>query len=139
VGNLIRFGVSLDKDLLKEFDGILSRKGYVSRSEALRDLIREDLVKEEWGHENKETAGAIILIYDHHHRQLLAKITGIQHDHQSVIISTQHIHLGHHNCLEIVAVRGIGKEIKDLADHLRALKGVKHGALSLSTMGKNLR
>jgi len=138
MGSLIRFGISLDKDLLKKFDGHLSREGYDSRSEAIRDLIREDLVKEEWAHEDKETAGAIILIYDHHQRQLLNKITDIQHDHQSVIVSTQHIHLNHHNCLEIVAVRGTGKEIKQLADNLRALKGVKHGTLSLSTMGKDL-
>ena len=138
MSSLIRFGISLDNDLLKKFDSHLSRKIYGSRSEAIRDLIREDLVKEEWVHEDKETAGAISLIYDHHQRQLLGKITDIQHDHQTVIVSTQHIHLNHHNCLEIIAVKGIGKEIKQLADNLRALKGVKHGTLSLSTMGHDL-
>jgi len=138
MGSLIRFGISLEGDLLKKFDSHLSRKGYSSRSEAIRDLIREDLIKEEWAHEDKETAGAIILIYDHHQRQLLGKITDIQHDHQSVIVSTQHIHIDHHSCLEIIAVRGIGKKIKQLADHLRALKGVKHGTLSLTTMGHEL-
>ena len=138
MSSLIRFGISLDNDLLKKFDSHLSRKSYGSRSEAIRDLIREDLVNEEWVHEDKETAGAISLIYDHHQRQLLGKITDIQHDHQTVIVSTQHIHLNHHNCLEIIAVKGIGKEIKQLADNLRALKGVKHGTLSLSTMGHDL-
>jgi len=138
VSSLIRFGVSLDNELLKKFDIHLSKKGYASRSEAFRDLIREDLVKNEWLDEDKETAGAIILIYDHHQSQLLGRITQVQHDHQSVIVSTQHIHLDHHNCLEIIAIRGIGKEIKELADHLRSLKGVKHGTLSLSTMGKDL-
>jgi CopG family nickel-responsive transcriptional regulator len=138
MSSLIRFGISLDNGLLKKFDGHLSRKGYDSRSEAIRDLIREDLVKEEWAHEDKQTAGAIILIYDHHQRQLLGKITDIQHDHQELIVSTQHIHLDHHSCLEIIAVRGTGKEIKQLADNLRALKGVKHGTLSLTTMGQDL-
>ena len=139
MGGLIRFGISLNNDLLKKFDAHLTAKGYDSRSEAIRDLIREDLVKEEWAHEDKETAGAIILIYDHHQRELLGKITDIQHDHQGVIISTQHVHLDHHNCLEIIAVRGIGKVIKKLADNLRALKGVRHGTLSLSTTGKELK
>ena len=139
MSNLIRFGISLDKELLKKFDGHLTAQGYDSRSEAIRDLIREGLVKEEWAHEDKETAGAITLIYDHHQRELLGKITDIQHDHQGVIISTQHVHLDHHNCLEIIAVRGMGKVIKKLADNLRALKGVKHGTLSLSTTGKELK
>ena len=138
MSSLIRFGISLDKELLRKFDGHLSRKGYASRSEAIRDLIREDLLKEELVHEDNQTAGAIIFIYDHHQRQLLGKITDIQHGHQSMIVSTQHIHLDHHNCLEIIAVRGLGGDIKRLADHLRALKGVKHGTLSLSTMGKDL-
>ena len=108
MSNLIRFGISLDKELLKKFDGHLTAQGYDSRSEAIRDLIREGLVKEEWAHEDKETAGAITLIYDHHQRELLGKITDIQHDHQGVIISTQHVHLDHHNCLDIIDVRGMG-------------------------------
>ena len=136
--SLIRFGISLDKDLLDSFDKKLSRAGYASRSEAVRDLIREDLVREEWADERAETAGAIILIYDHHQRRLLERITDIQHDHQKLIISTLHVHLDHHHCLEIIAVRGVGSDIKQLADSLKALKGVKHGTLSLSTTGKGL-
>ena len=138
MSTLIRFGISLDHELLKKFDGHLYRKKYASRSEAIRDLIREDLVNDELVHEDKETAGAIVLIYDHHQRQLLEKITDIQHDFQPLIVSTQHIHLDHSNCLEIIAVRGIGRNIKQLANNLRALKGVMHGSLSLSTVGKNL-
>jgi len=139
MSGLIRFGVSLEQRLLTQFDGLLQKKGYGSRSEAIRDLIREDLVKDEWERQDGEAAGAIVLIYDHHHRQLLEKITDIQHDRQGLIISTQHVHLDHHNCLEIIAVKGRAREIKNLADSLRALKGVKHGALSLSTTGKDLR
>ncbi|MCA9401745.1 MAG: nickel-responsive transcriptional regulator NikR [Candidatus Omnitrophica bacterium] len=137
--SIVRFGISLEQELLEQFDKRLARKGYGSRSEALRDLIREDLIKEEWDNEESETAGAIIFIYDHHQRQLLEKVTEIQHNHQDLIISTSHIHLDHHNCLEIIAVRGRGKKIKQLADGLRSLKGVKHGRLSLSTTGKGIR
>lgn len=83
-------------------------------------------------------AGAIVLIYDHHRKDLLNKITDIQHNYQNVIISTQHIHLDHDNCLEIIAVRGNPKEVKKLADILKAIKGVKHGALSMSSTGKEI-
>ena len=134
MSDLIRFGISLENELLSKFDTHLDAKGYGNRSEAIRDLIRQDLVAENLADEDNLTAGAVILIYDHHQRLLLGKITDIQHEHQAVIVSTQHIHLDHHNCLEIVAVRGTGRQVKKLADNLRALKGVKHGTLSLSTI-----
>lgn len=137
MSGIIRFGVSLDGALSEKFDGRLKRKGYSNRSEAIRDLIRQDLVQEEW-QEGKEVAGAITLIYDHHKRELLNKITDIQHDFQKAIISAQHVHLDHRNCLEIVAVRGDSKVVQKLADALRAIKGVKHGTLSMSTTGKYL-
>lgn len=137
MSQIIRFGVSLDKALSEKFDASLKKKGYSNRSEAIRDLIRQDLVQEEW-QGGREVAGAITLIYDHHKRELLNKITDIQHDCQKVIISAQHIHLDHRNCLEIVAVRGDSKEVQRLADALKAIKGVKHGTLSMSTTGKNL-
>jgi len=132
-----RFGVSLDKDLLDKFDRLIRGKSYSNRSEAFRDLIRQELVKKEW-HEGKEVAGAINLIYDHHKRGLLNKITDLQHDFQALIISTQHIHLDHNNCLEIIAVKGNPKEVRKLSDRLISLKGVKHGTLSMSTTGTDI-
>lgn len=135
---LVRFGVSLDKGLLRQFDQCLKEKKYTSRSEALRDLIREGLVKKEW-QEGKEVAGAVNLIYDHHKRELLNKITDIQHDFQKLIISTQHIHLDHNNCLEIIAVKGKPKEVQKLFDTLKSIKGVKHATLSMSTTGEDIK
>ena len=135
--DLIRFGISLEKDLSKKFDKRIQRKGYTNRSEAIRDLIRQDLVDQAWK-EGAEVAGAVTLIYDHHKRELMNKITDIQHDFQKVIISAQHIHLDHDNCLEIVAVKGVPKEVLKLVDLLKAVKGVKHGTLSMSATGRIL-
>jgi CopG family nickel-responsive transcriptional regulator len=134
---LARFGISLDKELLAKFDQRRKLKRYANRSEAIRDLIREDLVKAEW-HDNKEIAGAITLIYDHHKRELVNKLMDIQHDFGNLIISSQHIHLDHNNCLEIIAVQGAPKEAQKLADSLKSVKGVKHGTLSMSTTGKEI-
>jgi CopG family nickel-responsive transcriptional regulator len=134
---LIRFGISLDKELLSKFDRHIKDKRYTNRSEAIRDLIREDLIRHEW-REDKSIAGAITLIYNHHKRELLSKITDIQHDFQRIIISTQHIHLDHDNCLEIVALRGSAREARRLSDMLKAITGVKHGTLSMSSTGKNI-
>ena len=134
---LVRFGVSLDKELLEKFDALIRSKNYSNRSEALRDLIRQELVAREW-QEGWDVAGAITLVYDHHKRELLRRITNIQHDFQKVIISTQHIHLDHDNCLEIVAVMGSAADVQRLADTLKAIKGVRHGTLSMSSTGKNI-
>ena len=135
--HVARVGVSLDEDLLRKFDESIKRKKYTNRSEAIRDLIRDDLVKAEW-RENKEIAGAITLIYDHHKRELVNKLMDIQHDFGSVIISAQHIHLDHDNCLEIIAVRGNPRKAKELADNLKSAKGVKHATLSMATAGKDI-
>lgn len=137
MSKVFRFGISLDKDLLDKFDLIIKNKNYSNRSEAFRDLIREELVKKEW-QEGKEVAGAITLIYDHHKRKLLNNLTDIQHDFQKLIISTQHIHLDHDNCLEIIAVKGSTKKIQKLSDTLKSIKGVKYGTLSMSTIGKDI-
>ena len=138
MSGLVRFGVSLEKDLLGSFDHLIKGKSYANRSEAFRDLIRQELVKEQW-HQNKEIAGAITLIYDHHKRELVNRLTDIQHDFQRLIISTQHIHLDHNNCFEIIAVKGKPKETQRLADILRSVKGVKHGTLNMSSTGKEIR
>jgi len=132
-----RFGVSLPDSLLSKFDRLIKEKGYSTRSKAIADLIRQELVKKEW-QQNKEIAGAITLIYNHHKRELLDKLTDIQHNFQKIIISTQHIHLDKENCLEIIAVRGSPKEAEKLADTLKAVKGVKHAVLSMSSTGKEI-
>ena len=132
---LFRFGVSLEKSLLDRFDRLIKERNYDNRSEAFRDLIRQELITKEWK-SGKEIAGAITLVYNHHKRELINKLTDIQHDFQKIIISTQHIHLDHNNCLEIIAIEGSPKEAQRLANTLRAIKGVKHGTLSMSTTGR---
>ena len=134
---LVRFGVSLDKELLEKFDRLIEKKNYTNRSEAFRDLIRQELVKKEW-EEGEDVAGTITIIYDHHQRELVTKLMDIQHDHGKNIISTQHIHIDHHNCMEIIAARGSAKEAQKLADTLRAVKGVKHSTLGMSSTGKHI-
>ena len=134
---LVRFGVSLDHHLLDDFDRLIAGKNYATRSEALRDLIRDNLVGQEWD-ENKDTVGTITLVYDHHVRDLTEKLTDIQHDYQRLILSAMHVHLDHDHCLEVLAVRGKGREIKKVADRLIATKGVKHGKLTMTTTGKGL-
>ena len=131
MSELVRFGVSLEEGLLKRFDDLIHRRKYTNRSEALRDMIRQELLKQEW-EEGGEVAGAITFIYDHHTRELLSRITDIQHASQEVIISTSHIHLNHDYCLENVAVRGVVKKVLKLSDSLRAIKGVRHCALSMT-------
>ncbi|MBU4311766.1 MAG: nickel-responsive transcriptional regulator NikR [Candidatus Omnitrophica bacterium] len=137
MAGVIRFGISLEEHLLKDFDRLIKEKKYSNRSEAIRDLIRDSLVKEEWK-KGKEVAGAISIVYDHHKRELMDVIVDIQHDYQDMIVASQHAHLDHHNCLEVIIVKGKSDKIKVLADKLRAVKGVKHGSLTLTTLGKEL-
>lgn len=135
---LVRFGVSLDRRLLEKFDRHLKRRGYTSRSEAIRDLIRDKLVDEEWGG-NQETVGTITYVYDHHVRDLSGKLTDIQHAFSAQILSGMHVHLDHDHCLEVLVVKGKGTDIKKVADALVSVKGVKHGKLTMTTTGKALR
>ncbi len=137
MSKLVRFGVSIDEQLLRAFDDYIERKRYTNRSEALRDLIRNHLVEEEWD-ENKETVGTITIVYDHHVPELMERLTDLQHQHQKLIQSTLHIHLDAHRCLEVLVVRGKSGEIKEVADGLIATKGVKHGKLTTTTTGKEL-
>ena len=137
MAGLVRFGVSLDKDLLDKFDRLIEKKSYTNRSEAFRDLIRQELVKKEW-EAGEEIAGTITIIYDHHKRELVTKLMDIQHNHGKNIISTQHIHLDHHNCLEIIAVRGNARGAQELTDTMRSVKGVKHVTLGMSSTGKHI-
>ena len=137
MSNLVRFGVSLEEDLLIKFDRLIKKKKYTNRSEALRDMIREELVKKEWT-ENAEVTGAITLVYDHHTRELVTKVLDVQHDHHDCILSTQHIHLDHHNCFEIIVTKGKSKEIEELFQKLKSIKSVKHAGFMMATRGKDL-
>lgn len=137
MAKLVRFGVSLETELLKKFDGLVRKRGYASRSDAFRDLIRRELVEERW-QEGGEIAGAITIVYDHHRRELVNRLLTVQHDFGDLIISSQHVHLDHHSCLEIIAIKGAPAEARKLADGLRSIKGVKHGTLSMSTTGESL-
>jgi CopG family transcriptional regulator, nickel-responsive regulator len=134
---LVRFGVSLDHHLLDDFDRHIARKKYTNRSEALRDLIRDNLVGQEWD-ENKETVGTITFVYDHHIRDLTRKLTDIQHRFQQIILSGMHVHLDHNHCLEVLVLRGKGSDIRRIADILIGTKGVKHGKLAMTTTGQGL-
>jgi len=135
--SLIRFGVSIEKDLLQKFDRFIKEKKYTNRSEAFRDLIRRELIQKQW-QSGQLIAGAITLIYDHHKRELVNKLMDIQHDFGDIIISSQHVHLDHSNCLEIIAVKGAPPEAQKLSDSLKSVKGVKHGTLSMSTTGRDI-
>jgi len=134
---VVRFGVSIDEGLLARFDREVVRRGYANRSEAIRDLIRERLVQEEW-RRGEEVVGVITLVYDHRVRDIEARLTGIQHEHHREVLSTLHVHLDHERCLEVVAVKGEGGRIAELAAKLIGLRGVRHGRLTATTTGRRL-
>lgn len=130
--NLIRFGISMDENLLKKFDNIISKKGYVNRSEAIRDLIRNMMDTDEISDPDIEAVGTLSLVYNHDVRDLADKLNEIQHKYYKNIKSTTHIHLDEHNCLEILVLMGKARIINEISDRLIAIKNVKHGKLSLT-------
>ena len=134
---LQRFGVSVETDLLDKFDEFIHERNYKNRSEALRDLMRDALVHEQWN-EDETIAGAIAFVYDHHHGQLVNKLVDVQHDYYQIIITSQHIHLDHDNCMEIILAKGPAKQVGKLYDSIRSMKGVKHVDLLRSTTGQTL-
>ncbi len=138
MADVVRFGVSTDARLLERFDALIAEKGYVNRSEAVRDLIRNALVEEVWEDENADAAGTVTLVYDHHFSDLGDKLTEHQHSHHESITSTMHIHLDAHHCLEVVVLRGKAGEIRRIADSLIGTKGVKHGRFVATTTGDDL-
>lgn len=138
MGKTIRFGVSLDLDLLTKFDELCEEKSYQTRSEAIRDLIRGALVQKQWEDDDLETIGVLSLVYDHHQSDLSQKLTEIQHQALDAIVTSMHIHLDHHNCLEVLILRGSGKSIKETSQKLTSTKGVKHGRLNLTTTGQDI-
>ena len=135
---ITRFGVSIDTQLLTRFDKLIEKLGYQSRSEAFRDLIRERLVSEEWTGEKAETVGILALVYSHDSRELTEILTRIQHKYLKIIVSSTHIHLDHHNCLEVIILKGQSKLIRKISDNLLTTRNVKHGKLIMTTTGQDI-
>lgn len=138
MSDTVRFGISLDERLLKNYDALIEKKGYTNRSEAIRDLIRSALVNEELAGEEAQVVGTVSLVYDHHTRDLADKLTEHQHSHHESIISTLHVHLDAHHCLEIIVVKGKADGVKKLADELIGTKGVKHGKLMMTAISDTI-
>jgi CopG family nickel-responsive transcriptional regulator len=134
---LSRFGICLEKELLDALDRFVEEGGFANRSQGIRSLIREKLVQKEWL-AGKEIAGAITLVYDHTKRELARKLTSVQHNFHNIVISSQHIHLDHKNCLEIVVVKGRPKKVQRLLSALNSTKGVKHTGLTMTTTGSEI-
>jgi CopG family transcriptional regulator, nickel-responsive regulator len=138
MGELSRIGVAIDSELLKKFDELISRRGYTNRSEAFRDLIRDQLVEETWEKPDRKVVGTVSIVYDHHVRLLNEKLTSVQHEQFHHVLSTLHVHLDHDHCLEVLIVRGKASEVKKIADTLISTKGVKHGRLTITTSGADI-
>lgn len=138
MSELARIGVAIDSDLLDRFDKLIGKRGYTNRSEAFRDMIRDELVENQWERPEAEVVGTVTLVYDHHVRLLSEKLTDIQHDFHENVLSTLHVHLDHDNCLEVLVVRGRAEAVRKVADTLIATKGVKHGRLTITTTGAEL-
>lgn len=138
MGDLSRIGVAIDSDLLEKFDRLIGNRGYTNRSEAFRDLIRDELVEKSWESPESNVVGTVTLVYDHHVRMLNDRLTDLQHDHHQLILSTLHVHLDHDNCLEVLVMKGKAKAVQKMADALISTKGVKHGRLTITTSGVEL-
>jgi CopG family nickel-responsive transcriptional regulator len=137
MGDTVRFSVSIDSELLERFDSLSGKRGYENRSEALRDVIREALVREEW-EGDEEIVGTVTIVYNHHKRDLSDRLTEIQHHDYASVLSNLHIHLDHDNCLEVIVVQGAASSVQRIADSLIRTRGVKHGRLSATTTGRRL-
>ena len=138
MAELCRIGVAISEDLLAKFDKLIGQRGYTNRSEAFRDLIRNELVQEVWKSTDSEVFGTVTLVYDHHARMLTEKLTDLQHQYHAAILSALHVHLDHNNCLEVVLVKGKAGLVQKLANALIAVKGVKHGRFTVTAAGTNL-
>lgn len=133
MGDITRFGISIDSDLLESFDRLIAQKGYQNRSEAIRDLIRNALVEEKTTSGQEEMVGTLTMVYNHHVRDLADKLTEHQHQHHQQVVSALHVHLDAHNCLEVLVLKGSSAEINRIANELLGVKGVKHGRLFLTS------
>jgi CopG family nickel-responsive transcriptional regulator len=138
MGTIERFGVSMERDLLDKLDAMIEARGYKTRSEAIRDLVRQELVKEEWEDPKAEVVGTITIVYDHHHHELADALVDMQHQYHESIICSTHVHLDEHNCLEVIIAKGSSSALKSIADALISTRGVKHGQLVSTTTGRTL-
>ena len=134
MSSLIRTGISLDRELLERFDRMIEQKGYSNRSEAIRDIVRDHFVEEDVV-SNKVVVATLTLVYDHHQPKLSEQLIEAQHNYKGQVLASTHVHLDHHNCLEVIILKGRGTEAKAFADRLLSLKGVKHGRLVLTNAG----
>ncbi len=138
MGDLSRIGVAIDSGLLKKFDRLIADRGYTNRSEAFRDLIRDELVEKDWETPDRNVVGTVTLVYNHRVRLLSDKLTAMQHDHYHHILSSLHVHLDHDHCLEVLVVRGRAGDVRKIADTLISARGVKHGRLTITSTGAGL-
>ncbi|HNX25067.1 MAG TPA: nickel-responsive transcriptional regulator NikR [Spirochaetota bacterium] len=136
--NIVRFGVSIEEKLLTKFDSHISDKGYVNRSEAIRDLIRDVLVSQRIENPETESFGTLTIIYNHHHGEISERLNNVQHDYFQNIVSTTHIHLDAHNCLEVLILKGKAGHLKSLADMILSIKNVKHGKFVIASTETDL-
>ncbi len=138
---LERIGLSLEDELLRRFDEVIAAKGYVNRSEAIRDLIRDALVQRSWSESDgrEERVAVVTLVYDHDSSSLAQKLAHIQHENHKAVVSALHVHMDEHNCLEVLVLRGRGKEVVSMGEGLVSTKGVKYGKLVPATTGQDLR
>ena len=137
MSDLTRFSVSVPNNLLQQFDKHVEENHYATRSKAIADLIANTLVKDKWS-DNSDVAGAVVLVYDHHTKDVGHQLMELQHHFHHIVVSTQHVHLDHDNCLEIVVLKGKSTEVKELSSRLKACKGIKHASLVMTTTGKGL-
>lgn len=135
MSELSRIGVAIDSDLLQRFDELIASRGYSNRSEAFRDLIRDELVEQASETPDSDVVGTLTLVYNHHVRMLGDKLTDMQHFHYHHILSTLHVHLDHDYCLEVLVIRGKASEVKSISDALISTRGIKHGKLTMTSAG----
>jgi len=138
MNKVVRFGVSIDERLLDQFDNLISEKGYVNRSEAIRDIIRDMLVKEEVSDPESEVMGTLTLMYSHDVREISDRLNEVQHGYHENIVSTLHVHIDKHNCLEVLLLKGRVLEVQGIADRLLSIKNVRHGKLTITSKGNQL-
>ena len=139
MSDLSRIGVAIDSALLEKFDELIAQRGYTNRSEAFRDMIRDELVEKSWESPESQVVGTVTLVYDHHVRLLNEKLTDLQHDFHRSILSTLHVHLDHDHCLEVLVVKGKSGEVRQIANALISTKGVRHGRLTITSSGAELK
>ncbi|MCA9409579.1 MAG: nickel-responsive transcriptional regulator NikR [Candidatus Omnitrophica bacterium] len=133
-----RYTITISEELLEKFDTSIQNKGYSNRSEAIRDLVRDSLVDDEWAEENEKVAATVTLVYDHHTSDLGDKLTELQHHSANLVVAATHVHLDNDNCLEVIILRGKCQDVRHLAEKMIAIRGVKHGKIVHTTEGRSI-